>query len=86
MLNCVGAAAATQVTSQIHRVGGVDVCRVHVKPSAHPVHATVTTVAKDGQHEKKRRFYVRQGNGTREIAEEDEIQKYIAGRWGKPRV
>jgi type I restriction enzyme R subunit len=83
VLNAVGAAAATQVTSEIHAVGGLDVCRVHVKPSAHPVHATVTTVAKDGTHDKASRFYVRMGNGTREISDEAEQQKYIAGRWGK---
>lgn len=29
------------------------------------------------------RFYVRIGNGTREITDEHEQQKYIAGRWGK---
>ncbi len=83
VLNAVGAAAATNVTSQVHSVGGVDVCRVHAKPSPHPVYATVTTVAKDGNHEKKSRFYVRMGNGTREIADETEREKFIAGRWGK---
>ncbi len=83
VLNAVGAAAATSVTSQIHEVGGADVCRVHVKPSAHPVHATVTTVAKDGSHQKAARFSVRVGNGTREITDEIELQKYIAQRWGK---
>ncbi|MGD9571966.1 MAG: RNA-binding domain-containing protein [Thermoleophilia bacterium] len=83
VMNAVGPAAATNVGSQIHAVGGLDICRVHVKPSSHPVHATVTTVAKDGNHEKKSRFYVRMGNGTREISDEAEVQKFIAGRWGK---
>ncbi len=85
-VNAVGAAAATCVTSQIHAVGGVDVCRLHVRPSAHPVHATVTTVAKDGAHQKASRFYMRIGNATREIADEPEQQKHIAGRWGKSGV
>ncbi len=83
VLNAVGAAAATNVSSQIHTVGGAGVCRVHVKPSSHPVHATVTTVAPDGTHEKTSRFYVRIGNGTREMTDDAEQQKYIAGRWGK---
>ncbi len=83
VLNAVGAAAATSVSSQIHTVGGASVCRVHVKPSPHPAHATVTTVAKDGTHEKTSRFYVRIGNGTREMTDDAEQQKYIAGRWGK---
>ena len=71
------------MTSQIHAVSGGDVCRVHVKPSGHPVHATVTSVDDKGQYEKKSRFYVRIGNGTREIEDEAEIQKYIVQRWGK---
>ena len=83
VLNSVGAAAATNVTSQVHTVGDRDVCRVHVKPSGHPVHAEVTTVDKAGQHERKRLFYVRMNNGTRSIDEESEVEKYIAGRWGR---
>lgn len=82
VINAVGAAAATNVTSQIHRVDGIDLCRVHVSPSGHPVHATVTTIDSKGQHEKRPRFYARQGNGTREITDEEEIQRYIAQRWG----
>ena len=81
VLNSVGAAAATNVTSQVHTVDGKDVCRVHIKPSGHPVHAEVTTVDKNGQHQKKRLFYVRMNNGTRSIDDESEIEKYIAGRW-----
>ena len=60
---------------------GNDLCRVHVKPSGHPVHATVTVVDKQGQHQKKRMFYVRMNNGTRAIDDEAEIEKYIANRW-----
>jgi Putative DNA-binding domain len=53
-LNSVGAAAATNVTLQVHTVGGKDVGRLHIKPSCHPVRAEVTTVDKSGQNEKKR--------------------------------
>ncbi len=83
ILNSVGAAAATNVTTQVHTVDGHDVCRVHVKPSGHPVHAEVTVVDKAGQHQKKRMFFVRMNNGTRAIDDEAEIEKYVAGRWGR---
>ncbi len=43
--------------------------------------ATVV-VDKKGQFEKKTAFYVRLGNGTKEIAAAEERQKYIAWRWG----
>mgnify|MGYP000583726603 FL=1 len=33
---------------------------------------------------KKTAFYVRIGNGTREIPDGPEKQKLIAGRWGSP--
>jgi len=83
ILNSVGAAAATNVTTQIHVVAGRDPCRVHVKPSGHPVPATVTVVDKQGQHHKEQRFYVRLNNGTRSIDDDAEMQKYVASRWGK---
>ena len=83
IINAVGDAAATKVTSETHAIDDKDVCRVHVKPSGHPVHAAVTTVDAKGQHKKKARFYLRQGNGTREVTDEVEVQKYIAERWGK---
>jgi metal-dependent HD superfamily phosphatase/phosphodiesterase len=63
------------VTTQVHTVDGHDICRVHVKPSSHPVHADVTIVDKAGQHQKKRVFYVRMNNGTRAIDDEAEIEK-----------
>jgi len=83
VLNAVGAAAATNVTTQIHTIGGHDVCRVHVKPSGHPVHATVSVADKSGQMQKKQVFYVRMNNGTRSIDGEEELQKYVQSRWGK---
>lgn len=77
----MGHAAAANVSVQIHTVDGRDLCRVHVQPSAYPVDATVT-VDRKGQLEKKTAFYVRLANGTREIADPQERQKYIASRWG----
>ncbi len=40
----------------------------------------------DGNHEKKNRFYVRMGNGTREIGDEAEVQKFIARPLGQGRT
>ena len=75
----MGVAAAALVTAQIHHVDGHDVCRVHVRPSAVPVEATVTVDTKAG-FEKKIQFFVRVGNGTRPF-DDTERQKYVAGRW-----
>lgn len=66
---------------QLHTVDGADLCRVHVPPSSFPVDATVL-VANGDQLHKKTAFYVRIGNGTREIADAAERQKYVATRWG----
>ena len=76
----MGAAAATNVTTQIHTIDNKDLVRVHVKPSGVPVDATVTVVDKQGQHSKKTAFFVRVVNGTKEI-DDVEREKYIAGRW-----
>jgi hypothetical protein len=46
------------------------------------VRATVTTIDAKSRHQKHERFYVRVGNGTREISDELEIERYIAQRWG----
>lgn len=54
---------------------------MHVRPSGFPVEATVR-VDQAGQQVKKTAFYVRIGNGTREITDPGERQKYIASRWG----
>lgn len=75
----VGAAAATNISVQQHSINGSDVCRVHVRPSGFPVHATVT-VDKQGQQVKKTAFYVRVGNGTREL-DDAEQAKYLPSRW-----
>ncbi len=77
----MGEAAAADVSVQVQTVDGHDLARVHVRPSSFPVDATVT-VDKKGQLEKKTAFYVRLANGTREITDPAQRQKYIAGRWG----
>jgi hypothetical protein len=81
--NAVGLAAASNVTTTIHRVDGHDVCRVHVEASGHPVDAEVTVADKRGQLGAKRQFYVRLNNGTRAIEDQRERERYIAQRWGR---
>jgi type I restriction enzyme R subunit len=44
ILNSVGPAAAANVSYEILEVGGKDLCRVHVRPSAFPVEANVVEV------------------------------------------
>jgi type I restriction enzyme, R subunit len=82
LINAFGEAAASTVSTQLHTIDGDDLCRVHVPPSSFPVDANVV-IDKGGQMERKTAFYVRIGNGTREIAAAEERQKYIAGRWGQ---
>lgn len=77
VVNAVGMAAATNVSTTVHTVDGHDLCRVHVSPSGHPVTAKVTT--SQGVREQ---FVVRLNNGTRAIDNEIELQHYIAQRWG----
>lgn len=76
----MGEAAAAEVTSQILSVDGHDLCRVHMRPSAVPVEATVI-VDRKGQMEKEVGFYVRVGNGRKKL-DEIQKQKYVKGRWG----
>ncbi|HEX2031808.1 MAG TPA: hypothetical protein VHL78_10460 [Actinomycetota bacterium] len=82
MENAVGVAAAANVTTTIHHLDGQDVCRVHVEPSGHPVVSEVTVGDSKGQHSRKRGFFIRLNNATREIGDETERQRYIAQRWG----
>ncbi len=81
--NAVGLAAATNVTTSIHRVDGQDVCRVHVEPSGHPVDAEVTVVDPKGQLSKERVFFVRLNSGTRAMEDPRERERYVAQRWGR---
>jgi type I restriction enzyme R subunit len=81
LVDALGATAASSVSIQVHTVDGEDLYRIHTPPSRFPVDATVK-VDKGGQLLKKTAFYIRIGNGTREIAEPAERQKYIASRWG----
>ena len=80
--NSAGMAAAANVRREILEVGGEDLCRVHVRPPAYPVEAEVVEVNGKGQHRKKRAFYGRFGNGTREIADPDERDRYRLRIWG----
>jgi len=80
LINAFGEATAASVSTQLHTVNGDDICRVHVPSSSFPVDANVV-VDKGGQLQKKTAFYVRIGNGTREIAAAEERQKYVASRW-----
>lgn len=81
LINAMGETAASAVSSEIHTVNGDDICRVHVPPCAFPVEAKVV-VDRKGRMETKTAFYVRIGNGTRQITDPDERQKYVASRWG----
>ena len=83
LVAAMGDAAVANVTIQVHAVDGKDLCRVHMRPSAFPVEAKVVVDHK-GQFERKTAFYVRLGNGTREIDDPAERQKYIASRWSAP--
>jgi len=85
LVNAFGETAASTVSSQIHTIDGDDICRVHVPPSTFPVDTEVV-VDKGGQLQKKTAFYVRIGNGTREITDPAERQKYVAARWGTAAV
>ncbi len=82
LVTALGEAAAGNAGVQVHTVDGKDVCRVHVRPSAFPVEAKITVAGDKGQLQKKTAFFVRLANGTREIADPTERQKYILGRWG----
>lgn len=76
----MGEAAATNVTTQVQTIDGHDLCRVHVRPCGFPVDASIV-VDKKGSPEKKKAFFVRINNGTREITDPGERQKYLAMRW-----
>lgn len=83
LVAAMGDAAVANVTVQVHAVDGKDLCRVHVRPSAFPVDAKVV-VDRKGQFERKTAFYVRLANGTHEIGDPVERQRYIASRWTAP--
>jgi hypothetical protein len=79
MSQAFGDAAAASVSVELLSVGGNDVCRVHVHPSAFPVDASVWVDVK-GKLVKQPGFYVRVGNATKKL-NAAEREKYIAGRW-----
>lgn len=85
LINSVKEAAASTVTCQLHTLTDADgerrdLCRVHAPPSSFPVDAEVK-VDKGGGAKQRTAFYVRIGNGTREITDPDEKARYIAMRW-----
>jgi len=82
LVNAVGMAATANVSQELLEVGGRDLCRVHVRPSAFPVEAKVVEVDGKGQHKKKRAFYGRFGNSTREIPYGEERERYKLQVWG----
>ncbi|HLM21026.1 MAG TPA: hypothetical protein VK390_05805, partial [Propionibacteriaceae bacterium] len=81
LINALGETAASSMSVQLHTVDGQDLCRVHVPPSSFPVDAHVV-VDRKGQLETKTAFFVRIGNGTREITDAIERQRYVGQRWG----
>ncbi|HVL02874.1 MAG TPA: RNA-binding domain-containing protein, partial [Acidimicrobiales bacterium] len=80
LINALGETAASTVSTRIHTIDGEDICRAHVPPSRFPVDANVV-VDKGGQLQRKTAFYIRVGNGTREVTDPAERQKYMASRW-----
>ncbi len=81
LISAVGETVASTLPLQLRTVDEADLCRVHVPPSDIPVEATVAA-DKGGQTTKRSAFYVRIGNGTREIVDDAERAKYVAGRFG----
>ncbi len=85
LVTAMGEAAVANVGIQVQTVAGKDVCRVHVHPSAFPVEAKVILAGDKSQLHTKTAFYVRLANGTREISDAVERQRYTTGRWGSQR-
>jgi type I restriction enzyme R subunit len=79
--DAVGIAAATKVTTEVARVDGHDICRVHAEPSGFPVPAEVTETDGRGRQSKARRFFVRL-NGSSIAMSAAEEEKYVQDRWG----
>ena len=85
LIHALGHAATTHVRTAIHTVGGVDICRVQIEPSPHPVHTRVKVETGDGHTQTIQRFHLRIGTDTADLADdEDEVQRYLAGRWRNP--
>ena len=80
IINAVGKAAAAMVSIQLHNVDGKNLSRVHVKPSAHPVTATVK-LSRQGQMETVEKFYARFNGRTDPIEDPEQLGQYIASRW-----
>lgn len=82
LMNALGAAAVSNLTTEVVTVDGKDICRVHVKACGFPVVAKVTELSEKGQHTKRTNFYARINGQTVHLKDDDpEKQKYIAQRW-----
>ncbi len=68
----MGDAAATNVRPYIHRVDGLDICRVQAHPSGFPVDAKVIYQKPDKPKEVRTEFLVRVANSTKAL---DAVQR-----------
>ena len=77
----LGAAAVSNVTTEVLGVDGKDAVRVHVRPCGFPVEAKVVEIDKKGQHHKKTNRYARINNATHKFVNDDEWEKFKSQRW-----
>lgn len=68
----LGESALAFVNASFHTIDGLDVCRIAVEPSDHPIYVFEANES---------RFYLRTGNSTRALPPH-EFAKYVAHRWG----
>ena len=66
-------ASSSFLTVNFHEIDGQDICQVTVEPSDHAIYV---------EHQKEAIFYLRVGNGTRELPVNEAVQ-YVGHRWGK---
>lgn len=85
IINAVGEAGAANVTTEMLRVDGKDLCRVHVQPSKFPIDPTVT-YDKKGEREKRTEFFYRFGNQSKAIKDTAEIDKVKQQVWSLMRL
>jgi len=74
--DAIGPAAAARITTQIHRVDGHDICRVHVEPSSRPIYTHLADAGAES-------FFVRINGSTLEVTDSDEIARYVEDRWAR---
>ena len=66
-------ASSSFLTVNFHEIDGQDICQVTVEPSDHAIYV---------ERQKEAMFYLRVGNGTRELPVNEAVQ-YVGHRWGK---